>query len=198
MKYPLQYLMAFCCFLLIQSTLIAQDKLPIKFGKVTVQDFDVKSPLIDSNTNAVVVADVGSSEFMANTNDLNFSILFKRKVRIKILNKKGFDAANITITLLVSDKNAEERLEDLDVYTYNLVNGKVQSTKMERSSLFTEKHNKNLIYKKFTFPALAEGSIIEQEIRFYFVIIAVNHSEVNLFSNKITSYNFNTYGISEA
>ncbi len=161
MNHLLKCLLVFNCLFLFKSTLIAQDKLPIKFGKVTVADFDVKSPLIDSNTNAVVVADVGSSEFMANTNDLNFSILFKRKVRIKILNKKGFDAANITIPLYVSDKSIEERLEDLDVYTYNLVNGKVQSTKMERSSLFTEKHNKNLIYKKFTFPALAEGSIIE-------------------------------------
>ena len=33
--------------------------------------------------------------------------------------------------------------------------------KVEKSAVFTDKHSKNWIYKKFTFPMLKEGSIIE-------------------------------------
>jgi hypothetical protein len=138
----------------------ALEKLNIKFGKVTLQDFEVSSPLIDSGTAAVIVADIGHSTFLANPNEQNFSLLFKQKKRIKILHKNGFDAATITIPLYVNGSKAEE-LEDLDAYTYNVENGKVVKTKVERGSVFTERHNKNWIHKKFTFPALKEGSIIE-------------------------------------
>ncbi len=161
MKYPAKYLPVYLCLLFCQYSVLAQDKLPIKFGKVTLEDFNVQSPLIDSNTNAVVVADVGNSEFIANTSDLTFSLTFKEKKRIKIINKNGFDAATITIPLYVGNGGKMEKLEDLDAYTYNIENGKVVSTKVERSAVFTEQHNKNWMYKKFTFPALKEGSIIE-------------------------------------
>ena len=151
-------LLAFLC---IHITLFAQEKLNIKFGKVTPEDFDIKSALIDSSTNVVVVADVGKSEFMSNTSDLTFSLLFTEKKRIKIINKNGFDAASITIPLYVSDKNKSEKLEQLKASTYNLENGKVEEIKLDKNAVFTENHSKNWIYKKFAFPALKEGSIIE-------------------------------------
>ncbi|MES2847499.1 MAG: hypothetical protein V4685_00465, partial [Bacteroidota bacterium] len=84
-------------FLFFFTNVSAQDKLPIKFGKVKLEDFDVKSPLIDSSTNAVVVADVGNSEFIANRTDLSFSLLFREQKRIKVITKNGFDAATVTI-----------------------------------------------------------------------------------------------------
>ncbi len=154
-------LLAICC---LPSVLFAQEKLKIKFGKVALQDFEVNSVLVDSSTNAVVLADMGKSVFMANASDLTFSLIFTQKKRIKIINKNGFDAATITIPLYVSN-NKEEKLEDLDAVTYNTENGKLVQTKVEKSSVFTEKHSKNWIYKKFTFPALKEGSIIEYSYR---------------------------------
>lgn len=150
------------CLAIHKPVLIAQDKLPIKFGNVKSADFTVRSALIDSSTNAVVVADVGNTSFIANTNDLTFSLIFTQKKRIKILNKNGFSAATITIPLYVStSSNKAEALNDLDASTYNLEDGKVVETKVSKSSVFTEKQSKNLIIKKFTFPALQEGSIIE-------------------------------------
>lgn len=141
--------------------LYAQDKLPIKFGKVNPADFDVKSPVIDSNSNAVVVADVGTTEFIANTSELSFSLIYKQKKRIKIINKNGFDAASVIIPLYVSSSGKAEKLEDFKAYTYNLENDKVTETKLEKDNLFSEKHNEHYIYKKFTFPAVKEGSILE-------------------------------------
>ncbi|HEY5405571.1 MAG TPA: transglutaminase domain-containing protein [Ginsengibacter sp.] len=153
----------FCILLLFlfnQNHLFAQDKLNIKFGKVTVEDFNIKSPLIDSGTNAVVIADVGKSEFVANTSDLTFSLMYTEKKRIKVISKNGFEAATIIIPLYVQDSKAE-KLEQLKASTYNIENGQVVETKVDKGSVFTENHSKNWIYKKFTFPALKEGSIIE-------------------------------------
>ncbi len=148
-------------FLLSAIAVLSQDKLPIKFGKVSPEDFNISSPLIDSNTAAVVVADAGSSEFVANTFEMTFSIIFKHKTRIKIINKNGFDAATVVIPLYVGNKGKAETLESLKAYTYNLVNGSVEDTKVEKGSVYTENYSKNWIHKKFTFPAVKEGSIIE-------------------------------------
>ena len=148
-------------FTMFVTFLAAQDKLPIKFGKVSLTDFVIKSAVIDSNTNAVVIADVGTSEFIANTTDLSFSIIFKRKQRIKLINKNGFDAATITIPLYRSSDGREEKLEDLNAHTYNIENGEVIDIKLEKAAVFTQQETKNWTNKKFTFPAIKEGSIIE-------------------------------------
>jgi hypothetical protein len=148
-----------CSFLTIAAN--SQDKLPIKFGKVSLGDFEIKSAIVDSNTNAVVISDVGISEFVANTTDLTFSLMFKHKKRIKLINKNGFDAASISIPLFIADDGREEKLENFSAYTYNIENGKVVETKLEKDALFSEKETKNWTNKKFTFPAIKEGSIIE-------------------------------------
>ena len=85
-------------------TLQAQDKLNIKFGKVSAEDFNLTNAVIDSSANAVVVADVGFSEFQGNTKS-NFSLRFKRQARIKILNKNGLEAANVEIPLYFNGTN---------------------------------------------------------------------------------------------
>ena len=147
--------------MLCTITLFAQEKLNVKFGKVDIADFTIISPLVDSNTNAVVVADIGKSEFLANTSDLTFSLIFKQKKRIKIINKNGFDAATITIPLYVAGDGRAEKLEELKAYTYNIENGKVVETRLDKNQVFTEKYSKNWVHMKFTFPAVKEGSIIE-------------------------------------
>jgi len=138
---------------------LAQDKIPVKFGKLTPQDFNVRPPGADSAADAVVVADLGISEFEGNPKGW-FTLTFKRSVRIKIINRKGFDAATITIPLYVNG-NDVERLVSLKASTYNLEDGKVVETKLDDKSIFSNQENKYRINKKFTFPALKEGSILE-------------------------------------
>ncbi len=157
---PIKTFLVLVVLLSITQLANAQDKMSIKFGKVTPQDFDVKPPVTDSGANAIVVADWGNSDFVANTSDLSVSLEFTRKTRIKIVNKNGFDAAKVDIHLYVSG-SISEKLEGLRAYTYNLEDGKVVETKVESSAVFSENLNKNWVVKKFTFPALKEGSIIE-------------------------------------
>ncbi len=54
-------------------------------------------------------------------------------------------------------------MQSLKAYTYNLENGKVVETKLEKSGVFQDRLSKKQLVKKFTFPAIKEGSIIEYE-----------------------------------
>jgi len=149
-------------FALFSFSVLGQDKVNVKFGKISPADFAPKVYPIDSNANAVVIADVGSSKIVGNTKG-RFSLEFKRYRRVHILNKNGFDVATEEIPLY-SEGDVEEQLVNLKAVTYNLENGQVVETKLDtKANVFKDKINKNLVVKKFTFPNIKEGSIIEFE-----------------------------------
>ncbi len=147
---------------LFSLSILSQDKINVKFGKVSSEDFASKIYPIDSNANAIVIADVGSSKIVGNSKGW-FSLEFKRYCRVHLLNKNGFDVATEEIPLYSEGSN-EERISDLKAMTYNLANGKVVETKLDtRNNVFKDKISKHLVVKKFTFPNIKEGSIIEFE-----------------------------------
>ena len=139
----------------------AQQTPKIKFGKIAAADLEQKIYSVDSNANAVVIADIGKSEFLGNNKGW-FSLQFTHFKRVHILKKSGYAIADIEIPLYVSDGN-EERLVSVKAVTYNLENGRVVQTKLDKSGVFTDKYDKNHILKKFTFPNVKEGSVIEYE-----------------------------------
>ena len=145
--------------LLINSR--AQDKSPVKFGKISAEDFKTSVYSVDSNAAAVVIADIGNSTITGNSKGW-FSIEFKHFKRIHILKKSSYELADVAIELYTNGRS-EEELQGLKAYTYNLENGKIVETKLEKSGVFQDKLSKNHLTKKFTFPAIKEGSIIEYE-----------------------------------
>jgi hypothetical protein len=147
------------CFLFFSA--MSQDKTDVKFGKVSPEDLSKKVYSIDSNANAVVIADVGSSKIVGNTKGW-FSLEFKRYRRVHLLNKNGFDIATEEIPLFSKGED-EERISSMKAVTYNLEDGKVVETKLDKDNIFKDKLSKNWIVKKFTFPNIKEGSIIEYE-----------------------------------
>ena len=139
-----------------------QDRPPVKFGKILAADLKTKIYSIDSNASAVIIADIGSSEITGNDKGW-FSIEFKHFKRVHILNKNAYDLANVEILLYTEGLN-EEKLENLKATTYNLENGKVVETKLDiKNSVYRSVFDKNHIFRKFAFPAIKEGSIIEYE-----------------------------------
>ena len=86
-------------------------------------------------------------------------------MRAHILNKNGYDIANVQIGIY-TDGGSEEELASLKAYTYNLENGKVVETKLDvKEAVFKDRINKRLVIKKFTFPNIKAGSIIEYEYK---------------------------------
>ncbi len=139
------------------NNLSAQDKKPkIKFGKISEEEIAMKSYPSDPAAPAVVLFDVG--EFSASYNSATgFTIYNERHVRIKIFNKDAYGLANVRIIF-----HKDEKVTDLKASSYNLENGTLVETKLDKDeNVFEEKLTRSASVKKLTLPAVKEGTIIE-------------------------------------
>ena len=147
--------------ILYSTILFCQEKSGVNFGRVSVEDFSISKLNVDTTQGAVIIADIGSTYFEGNSKGW-FSLIYKHKRRIKIISKKGYELATVEIPLYISSSlQSEETLESLKATTYNLENGLVLETNLAKDAIFKEKQDKNHLLKKFTMPAVKEGSIIE-------------------------------------
>jgi hypothetical protein len=135
----------------------------IKFGEITSKDFNPDYKKLDSNAQAVVLYDAGSAKYEAD-NDSWFNIIYTYHKRVLIINKNAFDLATIEIPLYKGEK-AEDNIEKLEAATYIIENGTITKTKVDKEAIFKDKATKDVIIKKFTFPNIKEGCIIEYTYR---------------------------------
>ena len=108
----------------------------------------------------MVLADVGSSQLEGNTNGY-FTLVYKKHERILLKSPNAFEAATVKILLYTGQVGLTEKFEEFEASTYNLENGKITETKLDKNSIYSEKYNRNYSSVKFTLPNLKEGSIIE-------------------------------------
>ncbi len=138
----------------------AQDKLDIKFGKVTQADFSLSADKFDSGANALIIADIGKTSFEGDNNGF-FTLVFTRFLRVKIMNKNGVDAGSLKIVLYRNGSENVEKLASLKGVSYNLENGNVVETKLDDKLIFAEQTSKNREVRKISMPGLKEGSIFD-------------------------------------
>jgi hypothetical protein len=142
------------------GALYAQDKPKFQFGKVSPADFVLPSnPIIDSNTKAVILSDVGSIHFVGNRNS-DLSNVLKRQTRIKIIDKKAFGLASVELYQYIF-KDGTDKVDNITATCYNLENGRVVETKLDKHDIFETRHDEHHLITKFTIPSVKEGSIIE-------------------------------------
>jgi hypothetical protein len=147
--------------LFLSLQISAQNNAMYQLEKVKLADFNPQSPVVDSNANAVVLADIGSSEFEDNAKG-DFFIVYKRTKRVLIRNKNAFDLATVKIPIYVGRTVIqEESFEDFEATTYNLESRKIVTTTLDMQSVFKEDYNKRTVLRKFTLSNVKEGSIIE-------------------------------------
>ena len=143
--------------LLASATVQAQPE-PIKFGQLDPADLTAAPFVADSAAAAVVLCDYGRSHLKGQGAD--FQVVFERVTRLKILKKAGYDEATVEIPLYHRDGN-QEKVSRLRGFTYNLVNGMVEKTKLEPGGAFIEQRTPNLDVQKFTLPNVREGTVVE-------------------------------------
>jgi len=154
-------------FILFAPVFLSAQEAPVKFGEVARKDFTLpSSPIIDSNTQAVVIADVGSTEFKGN-NQGYLSYVYTRKTRIKILHQTALDDLATVIVQLRSIKGSKlnDELSDVECFTYNLENGIVVPSRLPINDVFENRLTRSLVEKKFTMPMAKAGSIIEYSFK---------------------------------
>lgn len=154
-------LLLFIAFLQAQ----AQKDPNTKFGKITAADLQPKAYALDSSAPAVVLFDVGVTDIISDRKG-GLAMTFKHRKRIHILNKNGYEYADVSIPLYKEGMN-ETRLEGLKAVTYNLEGDKLAEIKLGKEGIFKEQVNKNRSRVKFTFPSVKEGSVIEYEYTLY-------------------------------
>lgn len=147
--------------LLIFSISLSAQKGQPSFGKVDKADLEMKDCDFDKGAEAVVLIDYGNTYYDRGTVGFStFKTVFQRRTRIKILKEKGIAQADIQIPYYTS--NNEERILKLNANTYNLDEaGKIQTTEVKKSSIYTKKIDGNYSKMIIAFPEVKVGSIIE-------------------------------------
>jgi Transglutaminase-like superfamily len=149
---------ALLIFLFITQIIYSQK---YDLGKVTVDELKEQFSPIDSTASASILFKIGDLKYEY-SHDKGFEIVSTIKVRIKIYKKSGYDWANFSKRFYTAG-TVKESVVFSDAATYNLVDGKIEKTKLKSSGEFEEKINKYWSVKKITMPSVKEGSIIEFE-----------------------------------
>lgn len=145
--------------LLISSIIFAQN-FTKQFGMVTKEDIEYNECDFDRDADAVVLFNIGDVYFY-DTKDGGYDIRFTETKRIKILKESGTEHAVVEIPYYVDGYGRTERIVSIEAYTYNVVDHFPERKAIEASQIYEEKISERLWLKKFTFPDVKAGSIIE-------------------------------------
>lgn len=137
-----------------------------EFGKFLQSEIEMRSYDKDVDTDAIVLFDIGKSKFIE-SEEGGYNIEFTRTKRIKIL-KDDFDENLIIVEIpyYLDGYNRTERIKSIQAYTVHIENGFAKPKKVLNSSIYDEKINNNWRVKKFVFPDVRKGDILEFEYVF--------------------------------
>ena len=130
-----------------------------KFGVVSLDELKLAVYEKDPEAEAVVLFDEGESFFYYVGQ--SYDIRFTRTKRIKILDKSGIKHAEVSIPYYVNGRGQTEIVRSIKAYTYNYENGKTVKKELDKKTIYEEKINNRWRAKKFVFPDVKVGSIIE-------------------------------------
>ncbi|MDX6180545.1 DUF3857 domain-containing protein [Flavobacterium sp. Fl-77] len=155
MKFSTFFSLVSLLFVLSKAT--AQE---FKLGKVSIAELEQKVHPKDTAAVAAILYKKGASKIEFNQND-GFVLVTEVETRIKIYKKEGYDWANQGVVYYVGSSASREKVDFSDAVTFNLVNGKVEKTKLKSDGIFDENVNKYRSRKKITMPNVKEGSVLE-------------------------------------
>lgn len=132
-------------------------KIP-SFGKIDKAEFESKECSYDKEAIAEYLLDVAEVRYYFTSSD--FVNETTNRIRIKILNEKAVDLANVRIPYY--SVGTAQRIRNIEGYTYNLnANGEVETTKLEKKAVMEQKLGSESEMMVFTLPNVKVGSIIE-------------------------------------
>ena len=130
----------------------------MKFGDVSKEELNMLSYELDPDADAVVLGDYGSVfiDDLGTTGNAYYTYHF----RIKILDETAFNLANVSLNYVTS--NYRDEIFKIKAHTINVdASGKKAISKVEQGDIYKEKISDVRSAKKFSFPNVKVGSIIE-------------------------------------
>ncbi len=137
---------------------ITWSQAPIPFGEVSEADLKMIVYNADSNATAVVLHDY--EKIVVKRSIFMYTVKKFRHIQIKILKPSAFDLASISIPFSLEYMHL---INGLRAQTINYENGDTVKTLVPEEDYFDENVREGLYIRKFTFPNLKVGSIIEYE-----------------------------------
>lgn len=138
----------------LPSLLCAQKR---ELGTVTIEELKQTKHSQDTSAVAAYLFKKGRSYFDYGSD--GFSLYTEVEVKMKIYKKEGLDAANFEIALYKGE--SDETINFSKAITYNLVNGKIEKTKLNSDGNFKENINENWRKISISMPNVKVGSIVE-------------------------------------
>jgi transglutaminase-like putative cysteine protease len=132
-----------------------------EFGKINIADLSVQECSFEKDAGAFYLLNYAKTKFRS-FYDGSYEIITERRVRIKILNQKGFQYAAISIPHF--GNKHDSKITDIEAFVYTTdTTGTIVKTKVEKKDIFKSivSDKSNLRMVKFTFPGLKPGCIIE-------------------------------------
>lgn len=131
----------------------------IVFGKITQEEIEMENYEKDKDAKAVILYDKGQSIFFDTDN--GYDIRFIRHKRIKIFNKSESQNAEISIPYYVDGYGKTEIVKSIEAVTYNTTDGRLTKNRLDPATIYEERINEKWYNKKFVFPNVQDGAIIE-------------------------------------
>jgi hypothetical protein len=152
--------------MVLAQTVCAQNIEPnMKWGKPTEQELTMTEYPDDKDADAVVL--FNKLDVFYGFTDGDFKVYYVHKTRLKVLKPEGKRVADKSIIFQnnVSNSTRREIVTGLKAIAYNMENGKLVKTKMERSMVNEERLDKYQKQLKFSVPKVKVGTVIEYEYR---------------------------------
>jgi len=138
--------------LLVLFTIVplSAQKSPLKFGKISSDEWDLQEVPYDQEAAAVVLYHYATAKFTGN----NLSVTFHK--RIKVLKPKAIDLADVEIPFY--SKDGIQKVVSLKAQSHNS-DGENQS--LSNKDFYTSQHSEEWSRVSFSFPNVAVGTILE-------------------------------------
>ncbi|MBM1106207.1 DUF3857 and transglutaminase domain-containing protein [Aurantibacter crassamenti] len=129
-------------------------QMPNTFGQLTDKEKHLTTYDKDLDANAIFLYERGDNYFKVVDNSIR--LIKEYHVKIKILDEEGFDWGTVEIPLY-HHGSSREKVSKIKAVTHN----DNKQFNLLPSEIFTEEQSDRWIIKKFTFPKLQVGSILE-------------------------------------
>ncbi|WP_297331997.1 DUF3857 domain-containing protein [Flavobacterium sp.] len=128
-----------------------------KLGRVSIEELQQQKHPLEPSAPAAILNKAGYTYFVVNSGI--WTMVTEVEMRIKIYNKSGVEYATHELGYLSESKKMSVNYSN--AATYNLVDGKVNKTSVNKEGKFKEELNEKVSIKKITFPDVKDGSVIE-------------------------------------
>jgi len=125
----------------------------ISFGEVPKEDLEMTEYAPDPSADAVILENHASVSMRSNE---KIVVMTDCHVRIKIINTDGLDYANVELPY-----GSDEKIIGLKAAAYNLEEGEVVESQVDRKSLYYEKTSRYRNTLRFSVPNVRPGTVIE-------------------------------------